>query len=148
MKDNDLIRVNGQLQHRQEYVKKRVSNNDIPDYDKIKTPPNPLESVVAKFESQGWSAEDAFMAFDFDCDEVLTIEEIKDGCLANNIVLNDSEWKKMHDAMDANHDGILTCEEWQAMLEPKIVAQRKFLDIMKNIDINDPIDLEERILDI
>ena len=72
----------------------------------------------------GWSAEDAFVAFDFDCDEVLTIEEIKDGCLANNIILNDSEWRKMHEAMDANHDGILTCEEWQSMLEPKIVAQR------------------------
>jgi hypothetical protein len=34
------------------------------------------------------------------------------------------------------------------VLEPKIDAQRNFIDIMKEIDVNDPLDLEERILDL
>lgn len=34
------------------------------------------------------------------------------------------------------------------MLEPKIAGQRGFADLMKGINLNDPLDLEERILDI
>jgi hypothetical protein len=34
------------------------------------------------------------------------------------------------------------------VLEPKIDSQRNFIDIMKEIDVNDPLDLEERILDL
>lgn len=64
-----------------------MRNEDIPDYDKIKQPENPLESVVAKLESMGYTAEQAFLAFDWDGDEVLTIAEIKEGFRANNINL-------------------------------------------------------------
>lgn len=68
-----------------------MNNDDIPDYDKIKAKENPMESVVAKFDSMGYTAEQAFMAFDWDGDEVLTISEIKDGLRANNINLMDHE---------------------------------------------------------
>jgi Ca2+-binding EF-hand superfamily protein len=88
------------------------------------------------------------MAFDWDGDEVLTIQEIKDGMRANNIRLMDDEWQKLVDAIDADCDGVLTCDEWLNVLEPKLDAQKKFTDIMKDIDINDPLDLEERILDL
>lgn len=67
---------------------------------------------------------------------------------ANKISLLDSEWNQLVAAIDLNHDGVLTCEEWVQVLEPKIVGQRGFSDLMKGIDLNDPIDLEERILDI
>jgi len=33
-------------------------------------------------------------------------------------------------------------------LTPKISAQKEYVSVMKNIDINDPLELEEKILDI
>jgi hypothetical protein len=48
MKENNLVRINGVLQSRPDFSahRKRVRNEDIPDYDKIKQAENPLESVV------------------------------------------------------------------------------------------------------
>jgi len=43
---------------------------------------------------------------------------------------------------------VLTQEEWKSILTPKISAQKEYVSIMKNIDINDPLELEEKILDI
>ncbi len=149
MKEKGLIRINGQLQQNIPQVqRKRVHNDDIPDYDTIKDKANPMEAIVQKLEEQGYTAQQAFDAFDWDGDEVLTISEIKDGMQANKISLLDSEWNQLVAAIDLNHDGVLTCEEWVKVLEPKIVGQRGFSDLMKGIDLNDPIDLEERILDI
>jgi Ca2+-binding EF-hand superfamily protein len=62
------------------------------------------------------------MAFDEDCDEVLTIQEIRDGLRINDINLTDTETQALIEAIDANHDGILTEEEWVAILTPKIDA--------------------------
>lgn len=70
----------------------------------------------------GYTAEQAFLAFDWDGDEVLTIAEIKEGFRANNINLQDHEWDKLYQAIDANCDGILTCDEWINILEPKLDA--------------------------
>lgn len=67
---------------------------------------------------------------------------------ANNIKLMDDEWQKLVDVIDADCDGVLTCDEWVKVLDPKLDAQKQFTDIMKDIDISDPLDLEERILDI
>lgn len=88
------------------------------------------------------------MAFDWDCDEVLTISEIKDGLKANNIELMDHELQKLIDVIDKDCDGVLTCDEWVNILDPRLDAQGKFTDLMGDIDINDPLDLEERILDL
>lgn len=88
------------------------------------------------------------MAFDEDCDEVLTIQEIKDGLRINDINLTDTETQALIEAIDANHDGILTEEEWVAILTPKIDAQKEFIKAMGKVDLNDPLDLEERILDL
>ena len=107
-----------------------------------------MEAIVAKLDLMGYSAEQAFMAFDWDGDEVLTIQEIKDGLRANGIKLFDHEWQLLVNAIDKNCDGVLTVDEWINVLEPKIDAQRNFIDIMKEIDISDPLELEERILDL
>lgn len=88
------------------------------------------------------------MAFDWDCDEVLTISEIKDGLKVNNIELMDHELQKLIDVIDKDCDGVLTCDEWINILDPRLDAQGKFTDLMGDIDINDPLDLEERILDL
>lgn len=71
-----------------------------------------MEAIVQKLEEQGYTAQQAFDAFDWDGDEVLTISEIKDGMQANKISLQDSEWTQLVAAIDLNHDGVLTCEEW------------------------------------
>jgi hypothetical protein len=128
--------------------RKKLTNDDIPDFDKIKERENPLDSIVTKFEEKGYTPSQAFMAFDDDCDEVLTIQEIKDGLRINDINLTDTETQALVEAIDANHDGILTEEEWVAILTPKIDAQKEFIRAMGKVDINDPLDLEERILDL
>jgi hypothetical protein len=148
MKDKKLIRVNGQIQSESTVKRRKVTNSDIPDYDKVKAPVNPMEPVVAKIEAQGWTALDAYAALDFDEDGVLTIDEIRDGLVENGVRLTAEEWQLLHQAIDENHDGVLTQEEWCRVLEPKISAHRQFIDLMENIAIDDPLDLEERILDI
>lgn len=50
--------------------------------------------------------------------------------------------------IDANSDGVLTIEEWVNTLNPKYDAEKEFRQIMQNIDIDDPLILEERILDL
>ena len=82
-----------------------------------------------------------------DEDDILTLSEIKTGMRRLKITLLDSEWKILMDAIDANGDGVITIEEWQEILQPKLNAQRDFITIMKGLNINDPLLLEEQILD-
>jgi Ca2+-binding EF-hand superfamily protein len=89
-----------------------IKDADIPDYVKFAERENPLEPVVRKLEEKGFNAERAFKAFDEDCDEVLTINEIKEGLRFHKVGLLDTEMKMLVDAMDKNHDGVLTMEEW------------------------------------
>jgi hypothetical protein len=49
-----------------------------------------------------------------------------------------------------NGDGVLTLEEWQQCLEPKIKQQKQFVLIMADLKDDkkiDPLNLEEEILD-
>ena len=101
-----------------------------------------------KFEAKGYTPSDLFFAFDEDLDEVLSIQEIKDGLRTEQIELTDTEMTALIDAIDANHDGICTEEEWVGLFKSKFDAQREYINAMGNIDINDPLDLEERILDL
>ena len=64
------------------------------------------------------------------------------------IDLLDSEWKLLIDSMDENADGVLTLEEWEQTLKPRINAQKEFIKIMKDLNINDPLLMEEQILDL
>lgn len=90
----------------------------------------------------------AFTMMDIeDEDDILTLSEIKTGMRRLKITLLDSEWKILMDAIDANGDGVITIEEWQEILQPKLNAQRDFITIMKGLNINDPLLLEEQILD-
>ena len=101
-----------------------------------------------KFEARGYTPSDLFFAFDQDLDEVLSIQEIKDGLRTEQIELTDTEMTALIDAIDVNHDGICTEEEWVGLFKSKFDAQREYINAMGNIDINDPLDLEERILDL
>lgn len=52
------------------------------------------------------------------------------------------------DQIDADNNGILTIEEWIQCLSPKIDIRREYNAIMQGINIDDPLVLEEKILDL
>jgi Ca2+-binding EF-hand superfamily protein len=83
---------------------------------------NPLEVVVQKFAELGWDPEGAFDLLDDDGDGALTMTEIKDGMAKCKINLKQDEWDLFYKTIDANSDGVLTCEEWVGILEPKVSA--------------------------
>ena len=52
MKDNNLVRVNGAFQAKTQsnHSRMQIKSSDIPDYDKVKQPDNPMEAIVAKLD--------------------------------------------------------------------------------------------------
>ena len=50
--------------------------------------------------------------------------------------------------IDSNNDGVLTIDEWLNTLNPKFDTEQEYRQIMQNIDIDDPIDMEEKVLDL
>ena len=58
MKEKNLVKVNGKLEAKTEYkstIQRIMKSSDIPDYEKIAERHNPLESVVKKFEENGYT---------------------------------------------------------------------------------------------
>ena len=64
------------------------------------------------------------------------------------IRLTDEQWYKLLQAIDLNSDGVLTREEWRQILAPKIATQTDYVKLMGNVNIPDPLSLEERVLDL
>ena len=110
---------------------------------------NPMKAIVDKFAEKGFNdAENAFDMLDDNGDGVLTIKEIQDGMKFHNILLSDEEWETFRLAIDKNGDGVLDLDEWLEILTPKIDLADKLYKIMGDINIKDPLVLEERILDL
>ena len=147
MTERNLIKVNGKLEAKTEVdsaMKRILRAADIPDYDKIKDRANPMEPVVAKFAERGFTPLSVFTMLDIeDEDDILTFSEIKNGLKRLKIDLLDSEWQMLFKAIDKDGDNTVTLEEWQEILQPKLNAQREFMNIMKDLNINDPLILEE-----
>ena len=147
MTERNLIKVNGKLEAKTEIdsaMKRILKAADIPDYDKIKDRANPMEPVVAKFAERGFTPLSVFTMMDIeDEDDILTFSEIKNGLKRLKIDLLDSEWQMLFKAIDKDGDNTVTLEEWQEILQPKLNAQREFMNIMKDLNINDPLILEE-----
>lgn len=147
MTERNLIKVNGKLEAKTEIdsaMKRILKAADIPDYDKIKDRANPMEPVVAKFAERGFTPLSVFTMLDIeDEDDILTFSEIKNGLKRLKIDLLDSEWQMLFKAIDKDGDNTVTLEEWQEILQPKLNAQREFMNIMKDLNINDPLILEE-----
>lgn len=51
-------------------------------------------------------------------------------------------------AIDADKNGVVTRKEWVDILEPQLTVEVDFRNIMSNINIDDPIELEEKTLDL
>lgn len=66
---------------------------DIPDYDKLEIEKiNPLEPVVKKIEATGNTLEQTFILLDDNCDELLTLLEIKEGLKNMGVSLTTDEY--------------------------------------------------------
>lgn len=60
----------------------------------------------------------------------------------------DSEIKELIQQLDENTDGVISLTEWLAVLAPKYATEHEFRRILQDVDVDDPLDLEERILDL
>lgn len=120
---------------------------DIPDYEKV-VKETPLDSLVKKFERNGYTVEQAFNLFDDNNDQLLTVKEIRDGIRDQEIDALDSEVQALVTAIDNDANGVVSLQEWVSTLKPRLDAEQDFRAIMCNVDIDDPIDLEEKTLDL
>lgn len=109
---------------------------------------NALDFVVNKFAEMGYDPEGAFDMLDDDMDEALTIDEITKGMKKHKIQLTDEEWAVFLKQIDANSDGVLDLDEWVSILKPRVTQQTEMYNLMGGVNIHDPLDLEEKILDL
>ncbi len=107
-----------------------------------------MEPVVKKIEDRGFTLEQVFVLLDDNGDEVLTIAEITAGLKNIGVMLTQEESKELINQIDSNNDGVLTLEEFQSTLKPRYEAQKEYKQIMSGMDVEDPLILEERILDL
>lgn len=124
--------------------------SQIPDYEKgVKERETPIESLVKKFERNGYTVEQAFNLFDDNSDGLLTAKEIRTG-FRDQEILNalDSEIDALVKAIDKDSNGMVSLEEWKAVLQPKLDIERDYRQIMCNVNIDDPIELEEKAIDL
>jgi Ca2+-binding EF-hand superfamily protein len=122
----------------------------IPEYEKggLKEKVSPLDSLVKKFERQGYTVEQAFYLFDDNGDGLLTSKEIRAGFRDQELDALDTEIDALVVAIDKDANGMVSLPEWVAVLSPKLEVEKDFRAIMSNVDIDDPIDLEEKTLDL
>ena len=85
---------------------------------------------------------------DDDGDEVLTMKEITEGMKHHKIELSKEEWDLFLSMLDANSDGVLDLDEWTAVLAPRVSQQADYIKMMGGVNIQDPLVLEERCLDL
>ena len=60
----------------------------------------------------------------------------------------DTEIDALVVAIDKDANGMVSLPEWVAVLSPKLEVEKDFRAIMSNVEIDDPIDLEEKTLDL
>jgi Ca2+-binding EF-hand superfamily protein len=122
----------------------------IPEYEKggLKEKVSPLDSLVKKFERQGYTVEQAFYLFDDNGDGLLTSKEVRAGFRDQELDALDTEIDALIVAIDKDANGMVSLPEWVAVLSPKLEVEKDFRAIMSNVDIDDPIDLEEKTLDL
>jgi hypothetical protein len=79
----------------------------------------------------------------------LTAKEVRQGFRDQEILeAQDSEIEALVKAIDKDSNGMVSLQEWVATLQPKLDVERDFRQIMCNVNIDDPIDLEEKALDL
>lgn len=50
--------------------------------------------------------------------------------------------------IDADQSGYVSMKEWVSILKPKVDTEKEFRALMADINIDDPIELEEKAMDL
>jgi hypothetical protein len=96
----------------------------------------------------GVSLQFVFKEMDSNGDELLTLLEIKNGFEALDIYVSGEELAILKEGIDTNGDGVVTLEEFVQTMKPPMEIRKEYKKIMENVKINDPIELEEKTLDL
>lgn len=109
---------------------------------------NPLEDLVKRIDEEGYSLQEVFRQFDANNDQLLTLKEISEGFVEMGLEVTHTEMKILRDQIDKNGDGVCTLEEFTTAMKPPLEVRKSYKAIMKDTNIDDPLDLEEKILDL
>lgn len=109
----------------------------------------PIEIIINKFADQGLSLEQVYQLLDENEDNLLTTKEIKDGLKKLELELDNKDINYIVSVLDKNTDGTITLPEFIATLQESLNVRKEYKDIMGDLrNVNNPIVLEERMLDI
>ena len=109
---------------------------------------NPIDVVIEKIEKQGLTLRQLFSEIDADGDKILSITEIRNGLAGIQIKLSEDDKNLLVKTLDLNSDGYVSEEEFFKILDPKLRVQQEYRTLIGNLDVNNPIIFEERILDM
>ena len=122
------------------------SIKSIFDIDKL----TPLEKIVNKFSDMNLDLGDVYKLLDQNGDGFLTVNEIKEGLIRYDLNLDDDEIKEIVDSIDdpKSFDSLITPKEFVQALQKKMAVRKEYKSIVGEIDVSNPMILEERKLDI
>ncbi|KAL4432622.1 hypothetical protein ABPG74_004915 [Tetrahymena malaccensis] len=108
-----------------------------------------IELIVQKITDQGLSLSDIFSLLDVNKDGILTIEEIEQNMSKLDLDLTEEEIQEILKIIDSNKDGVINEFEFVKNLEAQYQSQKEYNRVMGELkDIQNPIVLQERILDL
>ena len=76
------------------------------------------------------------------------MNEVQSGLSNFEVKLSQEEIQLVIETLDENSDGVVSCEEFIASLDPPMKVQKEYKQIMGDCKVNNPIIFEERILDL
>ncbi|EAS02452.2 EF-hand protein (macronuclear) [Tetrahymena thermophila SB210] len=108
-----------------------------------------IELIVQKITDQGLTLSDIFSLLDVNKDGILTIEEIEQNMSKLDLDLTEEEIQEILKIIDSNKDGVINEFEFVKNLEAQYQSQKEYNRVMGELkDIQNPIVLQERILDL
>ena len=66
----------------------------------------------------------------------------------NSYGLEEAEIQELMECLDKNSDRVLTYDEFSNALDPPLKVKKEFRALIGNINVDDPISLQEKILDL
>ena len=116
---------------------------------------SPFTPIILKLADKGYTTSMAFDMLDDNMDGCLTKKEIEDGFKHHGIELEEKQMEDFMAAIDADHDGVLDFDEWEAILAPKLDEEGQYLKLMAQdgmgdglVALTDPLVIQERTLDL
>ena len=109
---------------------------------------DPIDAVIYKLERNDISLDTLFSKLDEDSDGVLTMMEIRMNITSIGVDLTPNEVTTIIQKLDENSDSTVTREEFNKLLNPQLAKHKKYKELIGDIEINNPMAIEEQILDM